>query len=115
ADGERVRLVRETVRRERLLRWASRHVPGGHPGVDPPHERVDLLVRETQVVTEGTPYGAVLVVERAPRRHLARGDLRLRELAHRLHLLVGGEGERGDAVGAMAALALLLDERLDVL
>ena len=107
-------LVREPARAERRSRGrALRRIAERHAFLDPTHERVDLLVGEAEVVPERVIHLARRIVEGAPRRHLASLDLLLRDLAHALHILVGHEREGRDATRAVAALALLLDERLD--
>jgi hypothetical protein len=86
------------VRRIALLR----------PAVDPCRDRIDRRLRQRAVVRE-LPDGRI----GPPRRHAARRDHlpHLRRPADRI--VVALEGERRAAAGAVADLAVPLEQRLD--
>ena len=97
----------ELLGRREVLRVALRCAR-----VDPPHDVVELVVGERAIVLE------LLDAERpidVPRRHLPRGDAALDRADPRPHLFIGDQRHRRDVARAMTRLALLLEDRRDVL
>ncbi|PYR62650.1 MAG: hypothetical protein DMF91_05895, partial [Acidobacteria bacterium] len=95
-----------------LLRW--RHVLGvafGRARIDPPHQRVDLVVGQRPIVLELlNPDGLVDV----PRRHLPRRHARLDRSSPRPGLFVRYQRHRCDVAVAVARLTFVLEDRRDV-
>src|SRR5205807_623415 len=77
--------------------------------VDPAQECAALVVREGARVEE-----RLARLRRRPRRHEAGGDAIAHERKAGGEILVGGERERRDRPGDVAALALLLNDGLDL-
>ena len=99
--------IRPHFRRGHVLRVALRRA-----GVDPLHDRLDLLVVERAIVLEALHADGV--VDR-PGRHRVVADASLDRLRPRPRLGVGDERHRRDRVGPVAGFALLLEDRRDVL
>ena len=93
--------------RRHVLRVALRRA-----GVDPADDRVDLIVGERSVVLELLDADGPIDL---PRRHLAVADARLDRARPRPRLGEGHERHRRHRVGPVTGLALLLEDRRDVL
>src|SRR5439155_11348563 len=84
----------------------------GRTGIYPADDGLDLVVGERSVVLELLNTDAPIDL---PRRHLAVADSRLDRARPRPRLTKGHERHRRDRVGAVTCLALLLEDRRDVL
>ena len=99
--------IGEAHRRGHVLRIAQRRA-----GVHPADERRDLRVAEAAVVLELLDADGAVDV---PRRHQALRHLPLDLVRVLARVLVGDERHRADRIRLMADLALLLQDRRDVL
>src|SRR5215472_5511020 len=92
--------------RDRQVLW----IANGSAAIGPAYERVDVPARERRIIREVT----VLRI-REPRRHLPLQDRFLHRLGPRTRLLIGEQRERRRLAGPVARLAILLNQRCDIL
>src|SRR5262249_10536563 len=85
-------------------------VPLRRAAIDPRGERLDFVVSQTALVVE-----RVLVGRRLPRRYLAISGCSFASLGPRHRLFVGHQAERSDFTWPVANLAVLLQDRGDIL
>src|SRR6185295_4864935 len=105
-------LEEESITARPLL--GRRHVldvAPGRPGVDPPGDRLDLLLAERAVVDEPLDPDAFVEI---PRRHFPADDSGLDRSDPRTDLLVRDQRHRSDVARSVADLAFLLENWRDI-